>query len=197
MRAISSSDVAQPPPRRDLALGAQQELHRREPDRPGAPPADAVDDRTAARPRAARAAAPARGSASSACYRRARWRANRKARSTSAGGSAVVANRYSTRASRQLCRQRSRSAADSRSNDAARSRGSTSSRRASSGLDGLEVGHARRRAASTSSGSRIWNSTTSLPRDRTWRSRSARSAGASSRSVNSTIRLRRSAISPT
>ena len=46
---------------------------------------------------------------------------------------AVVANWYSTRASTQMRRQRSRSAADSRSNEAARSRGSTSKRRASPG----------------------------------------------------------------
>ncbi len=131
--------VAQPPPRGDLALGAQQKLHRREADRPGAPPPDAVDDRRAGRRPAGRAAATVRGSASR--YLRARWRAKRKARRTSAGGSAVVANRYSTRASRQMRRQRSRSAADSRSNEAARSRGSTSSRRRVVGLDRLEVGH--------------------------------------------------------
>ena len=48
-----------------------------------------------------------------------------------------------------------------------------------------------------SSGSSRWNTTTSWPRARSCRRRSARSAGASSRSEKSTIRLRRSASSPT
>src|SRR5581483_10156833 len=125
-------DLAQPAPRRDLALGAQQELHGREPDRVRAPLADAVDQPGQQRRREAEQQGWSE-EAHRVVYLRARWRPNRNVRRRLAGGTSVDANRYSTRASRQARRQRSRSASDSRRNDAARSRGSQSRRRSSSG----------------------------------------------------------------
>src|SRR5262249_10163469 len=128
-------DLLEPAPRRHLALGAHEKLHGREAHGPHPPLADAVNQPR--QHRGQEAAQQRRGEEAPAgpapAYRRTRWRPNRNARSTSAGGSAVLAKRYSTRDSRQLMRQRSRRASDSRRNESARSRGSTSSRRASSG----------------------------------------------------------------